>query len=63
MLKGSSLAPFAGALALLGLAAALGRPGQAQEASVLMGAAAFGSWHDDAPGKRRHLTADALPAP
>src|SRR6202035_1420341 len=40
-------------------------PGHAQDASapVLGGAAAFGSWHDDAPGKRRHITADALPPP
>jgi glucose/arabinose dehydrogenase len=41
------------------------RPGHAQgaSASVVNGAAAFGSWHDDAPGKRRHITADALPPP
>jgi len=32
-------------------------------ASALSGGAAFGSWHDDAPGKRRHITADALPPP
>jgi glucose/arabinose dehydrogenase len=39
--------------------------GHAQDASakMLSGTAAFGSWHDDAPGKRRHITADALPAP
>jgi glucose/arabinose dehydrogenase len=30
---------------------------------VLRGKAAFGSWRDDAPGKRRHITADELPAP
>ncbi len=30
---------------------------------MLSGTAAFGSWHDDAPGKRRHITADALPPP
>jgi glucose/arabinose dehydrogenase len=30
---------------------------------ALGGSAAFGSWHDDAPGKRRHITVDALPAP
>lgn len=64
MPNGISVAPLVGALvALLGLGAVLGRAGQAQETSVLMGAAAFGSWHDDAPGKRRHITADALPAP
>src|SRR5258708_39765773 len=37
--------------------------GHARDASVLSGTAAFGSWHDDAPGKRRHISADALPAP
>src|SRR5439155_2360111 len=41
--------------------------GQAQNASqpsgVLAGKAAFGDWRADAPGKRRHITADALPAP
>jgi glucose/arabinose dehydrogenase len=38
---------------------------RAQDAasSVLAGTTAFGSWHDDAPGKRRHITVDALPAP
>jgi glucose/arabinose dehydrogenase len=36
---------------------------RAEDASVLAGSSAFGSWHDDAPGKRRHITADALPAP
>ncbi|HLH97267.1 MAG TPA: PQQ-dependent sugar dehydrogenase [Xanthobacteraceae bacterium] len=30
---------------------------------ALGGTAAFGSWHDDMPGRRRHLTVDALPAP
>jgi glucose/arabinose dehydrogenase len=48
----------------LGLAAhSFGGLAHAQGAPVLGGAAAFGSWHDDAPGKRRHITADALPAP
>jgi glucose/arabinose dehydrogenase len=56
------------AVALIGLGAGLVDSGlvssvRAQSASVLGGAAAFGSWHDDAPGKRRHITADALPAP
>jgi glucose/arabinose dehydrogenase len=56
------------AVALIGLGAGLVESGlvgpvRAQSASVLGGAAAFGSWHDDAPGKRRHITADALPAP
>jgi glucose/arabinose dehydrogenase len=46
-----------------GLAGFLLSPGHAQEAPVLSGTAAFGSWHDDAPGKRRHITADALPPP
>jgi glucose/arabinose dehydrogenase len=53
---------------LVGLGVGLAGPGlvkisHAQGAPVLGGAAAFGSWHDDAPGKRRHITADALPAP
>src|SRR4051794_38541035 len=30
---------------------------------VLTGTAAFGDWHLDAPGVRRHITPDALPAP
>jgi len=51
------------ALALIGFAAIV----QAQNASPpsppLTGKAAFGAWQDDAPGKRRHITADALPAP
>jgi glucose/arabinose dehydrogenase len=58
-------------VALIGLGAGLGALAvpafvssvHAQDNSVLGGAAAFGSWHDDAPGKRRHITADALPAP
>ena len=47
--------------ALIGLVAI----GHAQNAAapVLRGKAAFGAWPDDAPGKRRHITADALPAP
>jgi glucose/arabinose dehydrogenase len=36
---------------------------QTTSSPVLEGAAAFGSWPDDAPGKRRHITANALPAP
>jgi glucose/arabinose dehydrogenase len=41
------------------------RAGHAQSAAapVLEGAAAFGSWRDDAPGRRRRITADALPPP
>ena len=31
--------------------------------AVLDGKAAFGDWRGDAPGIRRHLSADALPAP
>jgi glucose/arabinose dehydrogenase len=62
---------LAGALvALIGLGAGLADAGlvssghaQGASAPVLSGAAAFGSWRDDAPGKRRHITADALPAP
>ncbi|HEY2228652.1 MAG TPA: PQQ-dependent sugar dehydrogenase [Xanthobacteraceae bacterium] len=56
-------------LALFGLGAfvipAFIGSGRAQDApaSVLSGASAFGSWHDDTPGKRRHITADALPPP
>ncbi len=52
--------------ACLGVAdCALARLAHAQNGSipVLTGAAAFGSWHDDAPGKRRHISADALPPP
>jgi hypothetical protein len=60
-------------VALIGLSAGLAAdlaghglisPGHAQNASAsaLTGAGAFGSWRDDAPGKRRHITADALPA-
>ena len=45
--------------AIVGLSAA----GHAQDGAVLRGAAAFGSWREDAPGKRRHITADVLPAP
>jgi glucose/arabinose dehydrogenase len=60
------------AVALIGLGAGLAGPGRitpsyaAQDGAsvpVLSGAAAFGSWRDDAPGKRRHITADALPTP
>src|SRR6202047_5599634 len=58
------------AMALIGLGAVIAdsglvSPGHAQDASapVLGGAAAFGSWRDDVPGKRRHIPADALPAP
>jgi glucose/arabinose dehydrogenase len=36
---------------------------RAQDGAVLRGKAAFGSWHDDAPGKRRHILANDLPAP
>jgi glucose/arabinose dehydrogenase len=57
-------------VAVLGLGAGLAGPGllnpsHAQDAApaALDGAAAFGSWHDDAPGKRRHIAANALPAP
>src|ERR1700676_594656 len=30
---------------------------------VLTGADAYGDWHGDAPGVRRHITLDALPTP
>ncbi len=35
----------------------------ADDAAVRSGAAAFGSWKDDAPGVRRHLHASDLPDP
>lgn len=63
MSKESSRALAGAVVALLGLGTILGRPGHAQEGAALMGAAAYGSWHDDAPGKRRHITADSLPPP
>jgi glucose/arabinose dehydrogenase len=31
--------------------------------SLLVGRAAFGDWHDDAPGVRRKITVDSLPPP
>jgi glucose/arabinose dehydrogenase len=70
-IRGSLLRPSCAGtvLAMIGLGTFLGAApgfvdrGHAQEAPVLGGAAAFGSWHDDAPGKRRHITADALPVP
>ena len=57
------------ALALIGLVVGFGGhafigAGHAQGTlAAVSGAAAFGSWRDDMPGKRRHITADALPAP
>jgi glucose/arabinose dehydrogenase len=62
---------FAGAaVTLISLGAGLADSGfisfghaQGASAPALDGMAAFGSWRDDAPGKRRHITADALPAP
>jgi glucose/arabinose dehydrogenase len=53
------------ALALIGLGGhAFVGAGHAQSTTpAASGTAAFGSWHDDTPGKRRHITADALPAP
>lgn len=48
-------------LTSLPLALALMTPLHAQE--VLTGEAAFGTAEDNAPGTRRHITADALPAP
>jgi glucose/arabinose dehydrogenase len=70
LLQSTLLRPrFAAAVAaLIGLGAgfagsALVSPAHADDTAVLGGAAAFGSWHDDAPGKRRHITADALPPP
>ena len=47
--------------AAFGAAICVAAVGHAQDGPVLRGKAAFGSWHDDAPGKRRHITADALP--
>ena len=35
----------------------------ADDGKVLRGAAAFGDWRDDAPGVRRHITAQDLPKP
>ena len=50
--------------AAIGTAVGVVAVGHAETAgTVLRGKAAFGSWHDDAPGKRRHITADALPEP
>jgi glucose/arabinose dehydrogenase len=51
-------------VAALGAVVGVVAIGHAENAGppVLRGKAAFGSWHDDAPGKRRHITADALPA-
>ena len=43
--------------------AAIGHAQNANPPAAATGKAAFGSWRDDAPGKRRHITADALPAP
>jgi glucose/arabinose dehydrogenase len=55
---GSALALIGvGGHAFIGAGHAQGTPAAAS------GAAAFGSWHDDTPGKRRHITADGLPAP
>ncbi|MDO5371768.1 hypothetical protein, partial [Paracoccus sp. (in: a-proteobacteria)] len=48
-------------LTSLPLTFALLTPLHAQE--VLTGEAAFGTAQDNAPGLRRHITADALPAP
>jgi glucose/arabinose dehydrogenase len=49
---------------LVAMAAAIGLAavGQADPA-VLAGAGAYGDWTKDAPGTRRHLTPDDLPAP
>ncbi len=60
---------FAAAVAaLIGLGAGfagsgLVNPAHADDTAVVASAAAFGSWRDDVPGKRRHITADALPPP
>ena len=64
----SCLALPAAAIALMapigiGLVEFNSKQARAQTAAALRGPAAFGSWHDDMPGKRRHLTVDALPAP
>jgi glucose/arabinose dehydrogenase len=50
-------------LALLGLGAGIAGHDLVSRAHAQGAPAGFGSWHDDAPGKRRHITADALPAP
>jgi glucose/arabinose dehydrogenase len=52
---------------LLAAAAPATTDGNAQDSggvpAVLDGKAAYGDWRGDAPGTRRHLSADALPAP
>jgi glucose/arabinose dehydrogenase len=50
-------------LALLGPCAGIAGHDLVGQAHAQSAPAGFGSWHDDAPGKRRHITADALPAP
>ena len=49
------------ALVVLSLLPAL--PAAAQKPSTLTGAGAYGDWRADAPGVRRRLTAQDLPAP
>ncbi|MBS0242119.1 MAG: sorbosone dehydrogenase family protein [Proteobacteria bacterium] len=49
-------------VALALLVAGFATPSFAEE-PVRRGAAAFGDWRSDAPGVRRHITADALPKP
>jgi glucose/arabinose dehydrogenase len=52
-------------ITLVGVALVVGlaSSGQAQDPATRTGTAAFGSWREDSPGTRRHITVDALPAP
>src|SRR5215831_21026358 len=63
----SRLAPIAGAVLTSTLAAGAPSPAGAPAApaapAVLTGRAAMGDWTTDAPGVRRKLTPDDLPAP
>src|SRR5438132_13990413 len=47
----------------IALAGATAAAQDAQNARMLTGRAAFGDWHDDAPGVWRHITPADLPAP
>jgi glucose/arabinose dehydrogenase len=59
-----SMRPLAvGVLVALAALVAIGHAQNASAPGLLSGKAAFGAWRDDAPGKRRHITADELPAP
>ncbi len=49
--------------AVIGVGVALAAPPLWSATQVLTGAAAFGDWHQDAPGVSRKITAADLPAP